>query len=488
MNIPSFFGSDSLTNRGINLNDESPKNIAISSTEMRICRKRPSPSNLSVPSKKKWSASKKRRPNGKPTRPLSAYNIFFRSERERMLASMNQGDKEGPQRNKFSFEGLAKNIASKWHALDSEDRRVYEAEVDADRERYRSQMDTWLESEEGKEHKLQMKKEKMARAGSKDKDFASILLPMVGDSPCGDVIDTNNKFDDDDLTPLQRMFRRVDAIVKQTEGKETSETNSQDSQCSVPIEGHHIIPTSVVEKEITLSRPAHTVQNMCNIQDAHITLEKHSKRCALSFDAGILPPRSCMGFNNRETPSIIMAKQCTTSFQLPSIPSTIGSVSINGSATKTNAMASVPSQTSIETIDSLSNLLGSFQSIHSFLSAKNCLGKRKSSAESFDRSFSPNEEATMSGDNYYPIKPAPGKKNLYQEARGEHVSLPTAVNCFFPVTFPELSPARTEKHTRLSLNHSGTKHAPSLSRINALWPVLAETERFSTPTPHPGYL
>ena len=97
---------------------------------------------------KKWS-----KPKDKPTRPLSAYNIFFKHQRTLML-----GDDVPSQETeklkmkihckthgKIGFAELAKDIAAKWKALDSETRKDYDQQAQKDKERYLKEVTVWEE-------------------------------------------------------------------------------------------------------------------------------------------------------------------------------------------------------------------------------------------------------------------------------------------------------------------------------------------------------
>ena len=100
---------------------------------------------------------KRKKPKGAPKRPLSAYNIFFKEERQRMLQSLPRMD-NGPTSNssskssrrrrkgrdrphgKISFENLAKTIGSRWRELGSAERKKFEILAAKDTERYTEEM------------------------------------------------------------------------------------------------------------------------------------------------------------------------------------------------------------------------------------------------------------------------------------------------------------------------------------------------------------
>mmetsp|Transcript_27620 Transcript_27620/g.64814 ORF Transcript_27620/g.64814 Transcript_27620/m.64814 type:complete len:653 (+) Transcript_27620:281-2239(+) len=120
----------------------------------------------------------RKKPKDKPKRPLSAYNIFFREERGRILesraaargGSRGEGDQDdaasladsdgsgqsgGSNNNdinninklavhrKIGFESLAKLIGRRWQQLDADSMAVYKSKASVDMERYQREMDVW---------------------------------------------------------------------------------------------------------------------------------------------------------------------------------------------------------------------------------------------------------------------------------------------------------------------------------------------------------
>ena len=100
--------------------------------------------------KKKFKLNKQS--NKKPSRPLSAYNIFFRSERKRMLnqvsdsgSGSSQTPLSGPK--KVGFAEMARRVAQKWNKLDEFERRPLSALAREDKARYHTRMAEWKESQ-----------------------------------------------------------------------------------------------------------------------------------------------------------------------------------------------------------------------------------------------------------------------------------------------------------------------------------------------------
>lgn len=86
-------------------------------------------------SRKKW-----KKPKDKPKRPLSAYNLFFRDERERLIVS--QGCKDGKPKN-VGFAALAKHIGGKWKDLDDDSKKRYTVPAEIEQVRYKVELEAW---------------------------------------------------------------------------------------------------------------------------------------------------------------------------------------------------------------------------------------------------------------------------------------------------------------------------------------------------------
>ena len=154
----------------------------------------------STEDEKARKASRKK-PKDKPKRPLSAYNIFFKEERNRILKgekeaaeggdvpstisvnealdtstksevsidpddakSKSDSDKDKSKK-KIGFESLAKLIGRRWQELDTESMAVYKSKASVDMERYKKEMEVW----EAKNGTTSRKRKSLTSGGKKAK-------------------------------------------------------------------------------------------------------------------------------------------------------------------------------------------------------------------------------------------------------------------------------------------------------------------------------
>jgi hypothetical protein len=87
-----------------------------------------------------------KKPKDMPRRPLSAYNLFFKSERQKIVSSMSSDMHQEGRKKKalgIGFAGLARVIASRWKLLESEDKSAFEEQARMEKLRYRNQVSVW---------------------------------------------------------------------------------------------------------------------------------------------------------------------------------------------------------------------------------------------------------------------------------------------------------------------------------------------------------
>jgi hypothetical protein len=113
----------------------------------------------------KVKKGRRKQPKDKPKRPLSAYNIFFKEERARLLAKLDEanntdkseeGQDEAAERkppSKIGFENLAKMIGSKWQSLVPKDVEYYKEKAGEDMKRYKTEMEGYLAKQAAKDSK-----------------------------------------------------------------------------------------------------------------------------------------------------------------------------------------------------------------------------------------------------------------------------------------------------------------------------------------------
>ena len=131
------------------------------------------------PVEKRRKTTKNKRDKNRPKQPLSAYNIFFKDERAKMLLKVKQVDaaeegnsstggedpKSGNKRQrepsssgKIGFENMAKTIARKWKEITKDDLETYGVRAADDQIRYKGELAVYLEKKRGMENDSQLKK------------------------------------------------------------------------------------------------------------------------------------------------------------------------------------------------------------------------------------------------------------------------------------------------------------------------------------------
>mmetsp|Transcript_19876 Transcript_19876/g.25602 ORF Transcript_19876/g.25602 Transcript_19876/m.25602 type:complete len:295 (-) Transcript_19876:12-896(-) len=79
----------------------------------------------------------------KPKRPLSAYNLFFSFERNRLVAEKNASSQGAPNSNKLGFPNLAKTVAAKWNKIDPELKAHFDEKAREEKIRYKKALSEW---------------------------------------------------------------------------------------------------------------------------------------------------------------------------------------------------------------------------------------------------------------------------------------------------------------------------------------------------------
>lgn len=122
----------------------------------------------------------------KPKRPLSAYNLFFRDQREMLLkvlpcrAGMSQ---EHGKHGKITFQELAKTIGAKWKQVPALEKQRYEDIASVGRNEYNKIVKEWKEQQKRlgkptliKQRRKRVRKTRKMPAGSVAKTPSSTLV------------------------------------------------------------------------------------------------------------------------------------------------------------------------------------------------------------------------------------------------------------------------------------------------------------------------
>jgi HMG-box domain len=131
----------------------------------------------------------RKKPKDQPKRPLSAYNIFFKEERQRILNDIPEYNGEQssgrtpPTRKrrknphgKIGFESLAKTIGQRWKDLDEQQLKYYKELASTDKKRYRDAMAVY----------------------SAAKSTGTTMTAQLGGEDTSDADDDDNEDDSDD--------------------------------------------------------------------------------------------------------------------------------------------------------------------------------------------------------------------------------------------------------------------------------------------------
>lgn len=161
-----------------------------------------SPDNSSSAAVKKNGGKKKA--EGKPKRALSAYNIFFQYQRERLIAgnnnkisfstdddieheiekiihNKNNQEKSNKKRKhrkthgKISFTDLARTIAERWKVLDKDTKAIFENRAQQEKLQYNKELEQWKTQKKNEDKKL-------SEAGASSEQPQQSLWSMIGQS------------------------------------------------------------------------------------------------------------------------------------------------------------------------------------------------------------------------------------------------------------------------------------------------------------------
>lgn len=149
------------------------------------------PGEAAVDKPKNW-----KKPKDMPRRPLSAYNLFFKSERLSIVTSISDGPNSPLGRNGktvgIGFAGLARDIASKWKTLDSSEKSVFEEQAKIEKLRYHKEISVWRSIQPPK----QKSKKQVADASLAPTKSTSAVVENLGRSAFDASDDTSQSLHD----------------------------------------------------------------------------------------------------------------------------------------------------------------------------------------------------------------------------------------------------------------------------------------------------
>lgn len=92
-------------------------------------------------------AKQRRYDDGKPKRPLSAYNLYFQEERKKLLDSHAKGEAqmdfvvpEGREHSEALFQAVSRTVANRWKAMSDEQKTPYYERAKVEMGKYRKHM------------------------------------------------------------------------------------------------------------------------------------------------------------------------------------------------------------------------------------------------------------------------------------------------------------------------------------------------------------
>jgi HMG (high mobility group) box len=110
----------------------------------------------------------------------SAYNIFFKDERAKLLAARQMNDPSAESA-KIGFEAMAKTIGKRWKELTAEELSRYKELAKEDTERYRTEMDAYNYdlAMKGRKEREESSRKRMEEAGIQQ-DSQAIIPSLAG--------------------------------------------------------------------------------------------------------------------------------------------------------------------------------------------------------------------------------------------------------------------------------------------------------------------
>lgn len=160
----------------------------------------------------------------KPKRPLTAYNIFFREERQRLLETLPvcTNVKSKKAHGKISFPDLARKISRAWKDI-SPASKVYYCELACqDKVRYYREMEEWRVAERNRGVATE---DEVEDKSSMAQEVASSIEPISTSMPRPDVYGVSFGSDHEDRTIFEEVPTTFDEDLVMFNSVESSGAN-----------------------------------------------------------------------------------------------------------------------------------------------------------------------------------------------------------------------------------------------------------------------
>lgn len=166
------------------------------------------------PIEKKWRWKK---PIGRPKRPLSAYNLFFRQERQSLRNVRNLNDFDDSDK-ALGFAGLAKHVSTKWKNLDDETKQIFEELAVVEKQKYFVSVDEWKKTSDVKDANL-VEEESNSMERAKETSTligkAAVNSSAVNPTPPGTQFQNASHYDEAMLSNSSAMQHQQNFMIAQ---------------------------------------------------------------------------------------------------------------------------------------------------------------------------------------------------------------------------------------------------------------------------------
>ena len=171
--------------------------------------------------KKKRARKKWKKPKDKPNRPLSAYNLFFREERAKMLGSDTptvDSEKKRLHRKthgKVGFTEMARSIGAKWKELSEEEKKGFNEQAAEAKKRYAVDLAEWNEQQKRKASETKHT-EKKAAVSAQDGAANLLRMRMIAEGDNRSNLSISQQRPSQDLATIEYLRNAERAILSRS--------------------------------------------------------------------------------------------------------------------------------------------------------------------------------------------------------------------------------------------------------------------------------